>query len=108
MKYSMPLWINYYKLKEFLPLFALNKIVANYYGLHCHFYCLLTKKYFLLNLAGVLRSSISKKSGAPIFIYNLISIVGHYNESTVVRNHLFINYISKINESINYYLYVMN
>ena len=67
-------------------MFMLHKIIA-----HCDGYIVILagcwlKIIFLHNLARVLRSLI-KKSCAPVFhIYNLVSMVGYFNEFTVVKS----------------------
>ena len=54
--------------------------------LHCHFWWLLVKNYFLHKLARVLLSLLSKKSGAPIIIFNVTSMFGYYKQFKFVLN----------------------
>ena len=86
--YALP----FLKFMELLSPFTLQKIVAYYNGLHCHFCCFLTKTFHIqispcfkvFNLNNLIR---------PFIIYNFIFMDGYYNSSIVVRRQCFDNYI---------------
>ena len=56
--------------------------------LHYHFWWLLDKNYFLQRLAHVLQSWIWKNIARPLFIFNVMFMLGYYNEFTFVRRQI--------------------
>ena len=71
-------WSFLYSIELLVPLASQKKI--SLWRLHCHFWWLLDKIYFLHKWARVYRSWIWKNLGRQLFIFNVMFMLGYYNE----------------------------